>query len=49
VGNVSYLPMTYYSKYYLQALAFGLITSVLAGYIPAVKASKVDPVKIIRG
>lgn len=49
VGNVTYLPMTYYLRHYLQALAFGLITSALAGYIPAIKASKVDPVKIIRG
>lgn len=49
VGNVTYLPMTYYLRHYLQALAFGLLTSAMAGYIPAIKASKVDPVKIIRG
>jgi lipoprotein-releasing system permease protein len=28
---------------------FGVITTVLAGFFPSLKAAKVDPVQIIRG
>ena len=49
LGNVTYLPMTFLPKHYLQGAIFGLLTSFFAGYIPARKASKVDPVSIIRG
>lgn len=49
LGNVNYLPITFYLRHYIQGAAFGIITSFFAGYIPAVKASKVDPVLIIRG
>jgi lipoprotein-releasing system permease protein len=30
-------------------LAFGLITTILAGYFPSKKAAKIDPVAILRG
>jgi lipoprotein-releasing system permease protein len=49
LGNVGYLPITFLAKHYLQGALFGLLTSFFAGYIPARKASKVDPVSIIRG
>jgi len=49
LGNVTYLPMTFLPKHYIQGAVFGLLTSFFAGYIPARKASKVDPVEIIRG
>jgi lipoprotein-releasing system permease protein len=49
VGNVRYLPITFLTKHYLQGAGFGIVTSFFAGYIPARKASKVDPVMIIRG
>lgn len=49
LGNVDYLPMTFLAKHYMQGAAFGIVTAFFAGYIPAVKASKVDPVLIIRG
>lgn len=49
LGNVEYLPITFLTKHYLQGGAFGIVTAFFAGYIPAVKASKVDPVQIIRG
>ncbi len=48
-GNLTYLPISFYARHYVQGAVFGLITSFFAGYIPAVKASDVDPVKIIRG
>lgn len=43
------LPMTYHLKNYILAFFFGLITTYVAGYLPAKKASRVDPVEIIRG
>jgi lipoprotein-releasing system permease protein len=49
MGNVSYLPMAFKIPHYIQGFVFGVITTFFAGYIPAVKASKVDPVQIIRG
>lgn len=49
LGNVEYLPIAFELKHYIQGFLFGVVTSFFAGYIPAVKASKVDPVKIIRG
>lgn len=49
LGNVTYLPIAFHSRHYIQGAIFGIITSFFAGYIPALKASKVDPVEIIRG
>ncbi|MCF8450097.1 MAG: ABC transporter permease [Taibaiella sp.] len=48
-GTLKYLPMSFYIPHYIQALCFGIFTTVAAGYFPARKASKVDPVTIIRG
>ena len=42
-------PIGYGIQYYLIAAIFALITTYLAGWFPARKASKVDPVIIIRG
>jgi len=49
MGNVTYLPMAFKLTHYIQGFLFGVVTTFFAGYIPAVKASKVDPVQIIRG
>ncbi|MDZ4756681.1 MAG: FtsX-like permease family protein [Bacteroidota bacterium] len=46
---IDHLPITFDIKYYIQGIVFGLATTAFAGYFPAKKASKVDPVKIIRG
>ncbi|MBO9564327.1 MAG: ABC transporter permease [Niastella sp.] len=48
-GNVTYLPVTFRIRHYVQGGLFGIATSFFAGYIPALRASKVDPVQIIRG
>ncbi len=48
-GMLKYLPMSFYIPHYIEALAFGILTTVAAGYFPARKAAKVDPVTIIRG
>ena len=42
-------PIDYNPQYYLISILFSIITTYLAGYFPARKASKVDPVIIIRG
>lgn len=49
LGNVTYLPIAFKTIHYIQGALFGIITAFFAGYIPAIKASKVDPVQIIRG
>lgn len=42
-------PINYSPAFYLIGSSFSLITTYLAGWAPARKASKVDPVVIIRG
>lgn len=42
-------PINYNPIFYIIGIAFALITTVIAGLFPALKASKIDPVEIIRG
>ena len=42
-------PVNYNPKFYLIGISFSLITTYLAGFFPARKASQIDPVVIIRG
>ena len=49
VSGLHTLPMAYLPKDYVLAFLFGLVTTFIAGYLPARKASKIDPVTIIRG
>ena len=49
IGGLHTLPMTYIFSDYALAFMFGLLTTFIAGYLPARKASKIDPVTIIRG
>jgi lipoprotein-releasing system permease protein len=42
-------PVNYSLKYYTISFVFALLTTYFAGYFPARKASRVDPVIIIRG
>jgi len=42
-------PINYNPWYYVIGLAFSLATTFVAGYFPARKASRIDPVLIIRG
>ncbi len=42
-------PVNFDPKYYIIGGVFSLVTTYLAGYFPSRKASKVDPVEIIRG
>lgn len=47
--NIKTFPVTYSLKYYGIGIAFSIITTYLAGLFPSRKASKIDPVIIIRG
>jgi lipoprotein-releasing system permease protein len=47
--TVTTFPIDYAPKYYIIAVTFALITTWVAGWFPARKASQVDPVEIIRG
>lgn len=42
-------PINYNPKFYLIGVVFAVITTYFAGYFPSRKASKIDPVIIIRG
>ena len=42
-------PIDYNPKFYLIGAVFSIITTYFAGYFPSRKASKIDPVIIIRG
>jgi lipoprotein-releasing system permease protein len=49
VAGMATLPMSYDPEDYTLSFIFGLVTTFVAGYFPSRKASKVDPVNIIRG
>ena len=43
------LPVMYNAKDYILSFCFGILITLIAGYLPSRKASKVDPVAILRG
>jgi lipoprotein-releasing system permease protein len=47
--TVTTFPVNYDPMFYFIAVSFSLITTYFAGFFPARKASKIDPVIIIRG
>lgn len=49
IASLNTLPIAYNPIDYVMALAFGLLTTFVAGYLPARKASQIDPVEILRG
>jgi lipoprotein-releasing system permease protein len=49
VAGLATLPMDYDPRDYILAFSFGLVTTFVAGYFPSRKASRIDPVTIIRG
>jgi len=46
--TVTTYPINYDPFYYVTAVIFALVSTFLAGYLPARKAQKLDPVDIIR-
>lgn len=49
IATLTTLPVDYKLRDYILAFLFGLIITLIAGYLPSRKASKVDPVEILRG
>jgi len=49
IPTVKTFPVAYHPLFYLIAIFFSFLTTYFAGWFPARKASKVDPVIIIRG
>lgn len=47
--TVKTYPINFNILYYIIGMVFALFTTTIAGLFPALKASKVDPVEIIRG
>jgi len=47
--TIKTFPINYNPKFYLIGTLFSIITTYFAGYFPSRKASKIDPVIIIRG
>ncbi|MGD9977957.1 MAG: ABC transporter permease [Bacteroidales bacterium] len=49
IAGLTTLPIQYRPQDFVLAVVFGIVTTLIAGYLPARKASKIDPVIIIRG
>lgn len=47
--TIDHLPIQFKTIYYVSGFMFGIITTAIAGYFPSKRASKIDPVEIIRG
>ncbi|MFK7050864.1 Lipoprotein-releasing system transmembrane protein LolE [Flavobacterium columnare] len=47
--TIKTFPINYNPIFYIIGITFALITTFIAGLFPALKASKIDPVEIIRG
>jgi lipoprotein-releasing system permease protein len=47
--SIDRLPVNFDPKYYIIGIVFGVATTAFAGYMPSRKASKVDPIEILRG
>ena len=49
IASFTSLPVIFRFVDYIMAFFFGLVVTIIAGYFPAKKASRVDPVEILRG
>lgn len=49
IPTVKTFPVNFQPLFYLIGAVFAIVTTFFAGYLPARKASKIDPVEIIRG
>lgn len=49
IAGLKTLPIYFQAKDFILAVVFGVLTTLIAGYLPSRKAAKVDPVAIIRG
>jgi lipoprotein-releasing system permease protein len=47
--SLDHFPVNFDPRYYLVGIIFGISTTAFAGYMPSRKASKIDPIEILRG
>lgn len=47
--SLDHFPVNFDPKYYVIGILFGVTTTAFAGYLPSRKASKIDPIEILRG
>ncbi|MDZ4846604.1 MAG: FtsX-like permease family protein [Chitinophagales bacterium] len=47
--TIKTFPVNFNPLYYIIGIVFALVTTFLAGYMPASRAQRIDPVEIIRG
>jgi lipoprotein-releasing system permease protein len=46
---IKFFPVTFDVRHYVFGMVFGILTTLAAGLLPALKAAKIDPVAILRG
>lgn len=47
--SLDHFPVNFDPRYYIIGIVFGVTTTAFAGYMPSRKASKIDPIEILRG
>ncbi|MBS1596972.1 MAG: ABC transporter permease [Bacteroidetes bacterium] len=47
--SLKYFPVIFRPGHYIFGIVFGLVTTLIAGFMPSMKASRIDPVAILRG
>jgi lipoprotein-releasing system permease protein len=47
--SLKFFPVIFKLSYYIFGIGFGVLTTFIAGFMPSLKASRVDPVAILRG
>lgn len=47
--SLDHFPVNFDPRYYIIGIVFGVTTTAFAGYMPSRKASRVDPIEILRG
>jgi lipoprotein-releasing system permease protein len=47
--RISTFPVNFLAVHYLTGVLFGFLTTLFAGFFPSIRASRIDPVRIIRG
>ncbi len=47
--SITHFPVTFHVRHYVFGVVFGMLTTLIAGLMPSLKAGKIDPVAILRG
>ncbi|MCW3125477.1 MAG: hypothetical protein JWO03_1135 [Bacteroidetes bacterium] len=47
--SITRFPVTFHLRHYVFGIVFGMLTTLIAGLMPSLKAGKIDPVAILRG